>query len=56
MMTFALYDTGMLSLTRREQTVLVLVLIFFVAGAGIRHLRMMHALPRESASLIAKTR
>ena len=44
-MTFHLYDYQMLSLTRREQTVLVLVLFSLLAGAGIRHLRMMHELP-----------
>jgi hypothetical protein len=35
----------MLSLTRREQIVLVLVLISLLAGAGIRHFRMIRNLP-----------
>jgi len=35
----------MFSLTRREQIVLALVLFALVAGAGIRHLRMMQELP-----------
>ena len=56
MMTCALYDKEMLSLTRREQTVLVLILISFVVGAGIRHARMMTKLPGETSPLISKNR
>ena len=43
--TLPLYDQVMFSLTRREQIVLALVLFALVAGAGIRHLRMMQELP-----------
>ena len=45
----------MLSLTRREQIVLALVLCALVAGAGIRHLRMMQELP-AAQSMRAQTR
>lgn len=50
MIAFPLYDYGMLSLTRREQLVLALILVALISGAGIRHFRMMKALPGEMAS------
>jgi len=43
-----LYDYRMLSLTRCEQLVLLLVLFALTAGAGIRHFRLMHSLPQET--------
>jgi len=49
MIPFPLYDYGMLSLTRREQLVLVLILVALISGAAIRHFRMMAELPGEMA-------
>lgn len=48
-MASPLYDCRMLSLTYREQIVLVLILAALLIGAGIRHFRMMRELPRESS-------
>ena len=53
MMTLALYDKEMFLLTRREQMVLVLVLISLLAGTGIRQLRMMHQLPGEASATLS---
>ena len=39
------YPEGMLFLTRRESMVIILVMVAMVSGAGIRHFRMMSALP-----------
>ena len=49
MMASPLYDYRMLSLTYREQIVLVLILAALLIGAGIRHFRMMRELPIESS-------
>ncbi len=38
----------MLSLTKSEQIVLMLVLFALLAGAGIRHLRMVRELPTDT--------
>jgi hypothetical protein len=38
----------MLSLTRGEQLVVVLMLFALTAGAGIRHFRLMNSLPQEN--------
>lgn len=54
-MAFPAYYYPMLSLTKREQTVLVLMLAALILGAGIRHFRMIHMLPEEAAP-ISKTR
>ncbi|MEI6321815.1 MAG: hypothetical protein WCP60_01775 [bacterium] len=50
MMPSPLYDYGMLFLTRHEQIVLVLILTALIAGAGIRHFRMMHLLPGNNSA------
>lgn len=51
MMPSPLYDYGMLFLTRHEQVVLVLILTALLAGAGIRHFRMMHLLPGNNSAI-----
>jgi hypothetical protein len=45
--TFALpdYRVGMLNLTRQEQTVMILILIALLVGAGIRQVRVTGMLP-----------
>ena len=50
-----LYDYSMLFLTKHEQIVLVLIMTALLAGAGIRHFRMMHLLP-ENNSFISTAR
>jgi hypothetical protein len=39
------YLIGVLNLTRQEQIVVIFVLIALLAGAGIRHFRMVSMLP-----------
>jgi hypothetical protein len=39
----------MLALTRREQTIVLLILFALLSGAGIRHFRMMRELPASGA-------
>jgi len=39
------YLVGVLNLTRQEQIVVIFVLIALLAGAGIRHFRMVSMLP-----------
>ena len=50
MIVFPPYDYQMLSLTRREQLVLALILVALLSGAAIRHFRMMNELPGEMAT------
>jgi hypothetical protein len=44
------YRVGMLNLTRQEQTVMILILIALLVGAGIRHIRLNAMLPGRRAS------
>ena len=39
------YDEVMFFLTRREQTVAVMILVALVIGAGVRHIRLMAMMP-----------
>lgn len=47
------YDAQMFFLTQREQVVLALIMVALLAGAGIRHLRMILLLPPQQAMLSA---
>jgi hypothetical protein len=41
---------GMLFLTKSEQLALAFIFVAFVAGAAIRHFRLVHMLPPSSLS------
>jgi hypothetical protein len=43
------YRVGMLNLTRQEQTVMILILIALLVGAGIRHVRLIAMLPERTS-------